>query len=97
VNVISQGVFSTNAPIVVASLKFFLTVADDDEEDKIAAEKEKAIFVSPSSLILLLFLFLSLLALTPLTGKIDRQKNELEAQREEDESWATRKSGKNSP
>lgn len=41
VNVISTGCFSKHTAIVVATLKFFLTVAEDDEEDKIAANKEK--------------------------------------------------------
>jgi protein SDA1 len=41
VNVISTGVFSKNTNIVVSTLKFFLTVAADDEEDKIAEQKEK--------------------------------------------------------
>lgn len=41
VNVISTGIFSGTTSVVVSSLKFFLTVAADDEEDRITAEKEK--------------------------------------------------------
>lgn len=42
VNVISTGVFSSNTNVVASSLKFFLTIAADDEEDRIAEQKEKA-------------------------------------------------------
>ena len=45
VNVISTGVFSKNTNIVVAALKFFLTVAADDEEDRIAEQKEKVFLI----------------------------------------------------
>ena len=44
-NVISTGVFSKNTNIVVAALKFFLTVAADDEEDRIAEQKEKVFLI----------------------------------------------------
>lgn len=45
VNVISTGVFSSNTNVVVSTLKFFLTVAADDEEDRIAEEKDKVIYI----------------------------------------------------